>query len=86
MVEEDEEAATASAWAWACACCACWEWRARRAANWRRAREGGRLSGGGAGGGSVGGEVLLVLKAERAEREDGRLEVVVVNCVGEMGG
>ena len=34
----------------------CWEWRARRAASWRRAREGGTLRGGGAGGGSVGWE------------------------------
>ena len=49
---------------------------ARRAASWRRAREGGMLSGGGMGagcvslemeaGGSSGGE-----KMERAEREEG---------------
>jgi hypothetical protein len=49
-------------------------WRARRAASWRRAREGGMFRGGGRGapgssdvdGGSRGGE-----KIERAEREEG---------------
>lgn len=71
---EAEEAA-ARAWAWACwACCEC---RARRAANCRRAREGGRFRGGGAGGGSVGGDVEEVgLKAERAESG----EEVVGSC------
>ena len=38
----------------------CWLWRARRAASWRRARDGGRLRGGGAGGGSVGGVGIML--------------------------
>ncbi len=38
----------------------CWLWRARRAASWRRAREGGRLRGGGVGGGSVGGVGVML--------------------------
>ncbi len=38
----------------------CWLWRARRAASWRRARDGGRLRGGGVGGGSVGGEGVML--------------------------
>ena len=42
-----------------------WECRARRAASWRRAREGGRLSGGGAGGGSVGGWGVEVVGGRR---------------------
>ena len=42
-------ASSASASAFCCEC------KARRAASWRRARDGGTVSGGGAGGGSVGG-------------------------------
>ena len=48
---EEEEVVSPSALASAF----CWEWRARRAASWRRARDGGTLRGGGAGGGPVGG-------------------------------
>lgn len=62
LLEEEDKAA---AWAWACFCfCS-----ARRAASWRRAREGGMLRGGG-GGGPRGVEVLLLVKVSRARSEE----------------